>query len=106
MDNRHTNPHDLFPEKKANFFRKLFSHINNFFSDNEISGAGFHHAILHRQRDKLKIASKRQRVVPTQLVVDKGVLKNVQIGNQTVSVYSNPNIGTMHNDDRQIKSGF
>lgn len=106
MENNHTNPHNLFPEKKAGVFGKLITLIKNLFINKEISGALFHHAILHRQRDKLKIASKLKKAGPTQLVVDQGVLKNVQIGNQTVSVYSNPNIGPMHNDDRQVKSGF
>lgn len=106
MTDRSTNPYDLFPEKETNIFEKLFTLITNFFAGNEISGAGYHHAILHRRREKLKIAGKHKKPGPTQLAVDHGVLKNVQIGNQTVSVYSNPNIGSMHNDNRQIKSGF
>ncbi len=105
MENKHASPHNLYPEKKTNFFGKLFSLLNNFFPEKEIGGVGFHRAILHRQREKLKIATKHQKAGPTQLMVDQGVLKNVQIGNQTVSVYSHQNIGAQHDDSRQIKSG-
>ncbi len=105
MDNQDTSPHDLFPEKKAGLFEKLFSLFTDLFSEKETNGAGYLHTILHRQREKLKIASKHKKAGPAQLIVDQGVLKNVQIGNQTVSVYSHPNLGSAHDDVRQIKSG-